>query len=212
MEEVLDLYHEPYDPELPLVCMDETSKQLVAETRTPLPMEPGRPRRFDYEYERNGVANLFMFCEPMTGLRWVNVTEQRTRKDWAQQVRWLLENIFPGKRIKLVCDNLNTHNTASLYETFDPDTANRLAKRLEVHYTPKHGSWLNIAEIELRALTGQCLNRRIASQSTLQTQVTAWQHRRNKEVRTVDWRFTTKDARINATTMSPSRGILRRMT
>lgn len=203
MEEVLDLYHEPYDPELPLVCMDETSKQLVAETRTPLPMEPGQPRRFDYEYERNGVANLFMFCEPMTGLRWVNVTERRTRMDWAQQVRWLLEWIFPGKRIKLVCDNLNTHNKASLYETFDPDTANRLAKRLDVHYTPKHGSWLNIAEIELRALTGQCLNRRIATLEELRRQVTAWQHRRNKEVRTVDWRFTTKDARIKLKHLYP---------
>lgn len=204
MEEVLDLYHEPYDPELPLVCMDETSKQLVAESRTPLPMEPGQPRRFDYEYERNGVANLFMFCEPMTGLRWVKVTEQRTRKDWAEQVRWLLEDIFPGRCIKLVCDNLNTHNIASLYEAFDPETANRLAKRLDIHYTPKHGSWLNIAEIELRALTGQCLDRRIATPSELRKQVTAWQHRRNQEVRKVDWRFTTKDARIKLKHLYPT--------
>jgi len=203
MENVLDLYHEPYDSDLPLVCMDETSKQLVKETRVPLPMEPGKPRRFDYEYERNGVANLFMFCEPMTGLRWVNVTEQRTRKDWALQVRWLLENIFPGKRIKLVCDNLNTHSMASLYEALDPETANRLAKRLEIHYTPKHGSWLNIAEIELRALTGQCLNRRIATLAELHRQVKAWQHRRNKEVRTVDWRFTTNDAGITVKSFYP---------
>lgn len=204
MEEVLDLYHQPYDPDLPLVCMDETSKQLVAETRTPLPMEPGQPRRFDYEYERNGVANLFMFCEPMTGLRWVNVTGQRTRKDWAERVRWLLERIFPGKRVRLVCDNLNTHDKASLYEAFDAETANRLAKRLDIHYTPKHGSWLNIAEIELRALTGQCLNRRIATPQELRRQVTAWQHRRNKDVRTVDWRFTTKDARIKLKHLYPT--------
>ena len=203
MEEVLDLYHEPYDPDLPLVCMDETSKQLVAETRAPLPMEPGKPRRLDYEYERNGVANIFMFCEPMTGLRWVNVTERRTRKDWAEQVRWLLQDIFPGKRIKLVCDNLNTHDKASLYEAFDPATANRLAKRIELHKTPKHGSWLNISEIELRVLTGQCLNRRIATPGELRKQVTAWQHKRNKEVRTVDWRFTTKDARIKLKHLYP---------
>lgn len=203
MEEVLDLYHEPYDAELPLVCMDETSKQLVAETRTPLPMEAGKPRRLDYEYERNGVANLFMFCEPMTGLRWVNVTERRTRKDWAEQVRWLLEYIFPGKRVKLVCDNLNTHHKSSLYEAFDAATASRLAKRIDLHFTPKHGSWLNIAEIELRVVTGQCLDRRIATLKEVRKQVTAWQHQRNKEVRAVDWRFTTDDARIKLKHLYP---------
>lgn len=205
MEEVLDLYHEPHDPACPLVCMDESPKQLVAETRLPLPMRAGAPARFDYEYERKGIAEIFMFTEPLTGLRWVNVTQRRTKIDWAQQVRWLLEDIFPGAaKVKLVCDNLNTHTKASLYEAFDPETANRLCKRLELHYTPKHGSWLNIAEIELKALATQCLDRRIDNLATLAKETTAWQHQRNKAERKVDWQFTTKDARVKLKSLYPS--------
>lgn len=205
MEEVLDLYHAPYDPSCPLVCMDESPKQLVAETRSPLPMEPGKPRRFDYEYERKGIAEIFMFTEPLVGLRWVNVRERRTRKDWAEQVRWLLEEIFPdAAKVTLVCDNLNTHTKAAFYEAFDPETANRLAKRLDLRHTPKHGSWLNIAEIELKALSTQCLNRRIADLATLASETRAWQHGRNTTSRKVDWHFTTQDARIKLKSLYPT--------
>lgn len=205
MEEVLDLYHEPYDPSCPLVCMDESPKQLVAETRSPLPMEPGKPRRFDYEYERKGIAEIFMFTEPLTGLRWVNVRERRTRKDWAEQVRWLLEEVFPdAAKVTLVCDNLNTHTKAAFYEAFDPERANRLAKRLDLRHTPRHGSWLNIAEIELKALSAQCLNRRIADLATLASETRAWQHGRNTTSRKVDWHFTTQDARIKLKSLYPT--------
>lgn len=205
MEEVLDLYHAPYDPACPLVCMDESPKQLVAETRQPVPAKPGQPARVDYEYERKGIAEIFMFTEPLTGLRWVNVSARRTMKDWAEQVRWLLEDIFPGaKTVKLVCDNLNTHTKAALYEVFEPEKANRLAKRLDLRHTPKHGSWLNIAEIELRALAGQCLQRRIGNLETLARETRQWQHQRNKAERKVDWQFTTQDARIKLKSLYPT--------
>lgn len=205
MEDVLDRYHEPYDNEVPLVCMDETSKQLVQETRTPIPMKAGKPARYDFEYERNGVANIFMFCEPMTGLRWANVTKRRTKVDWAEQIRWLLEYVYPAaKKVKLVCDNLNTHVISSLYEAFEPEVANRLANRLEIHYTPKHGSWLNIAEIELNAISRQCLKRRIPTIRSLRQQCTAWQNQRNQDRKPVNWRFKSKDARIKLKSLYPT--------
>jgi hypothetical protein len=204
MEDVLDLYHEPYNPDVPLVCMDESPKQLIAETRRPLPPQPGKPACCDYEYERKGTAEIFMFCEPLAGKRWVRVSQRRTRKDWAEHIRWLLEEVYPDKPfIKLVMDNLNTHDTASLYEAFEPETARRLATRLDIHYTPKHGSWLNIAEIELKALTTQCLARRIATMDELTQEVQAWEQKRNTNACKVDWRFTTKDARIKLKSLYP---------
>ena len=204
MENVLDTYQRPYDPEQPVVCMDETTKQLVSETREPLPCKPGRPACCDYEYERNGTANVFMFVEALAGWRQVNVTDQRTRLDWAYAVRELLNNRYaPAKRVTLVMDNLNTHSTASLYEAFPPAEARQLAKRLEIIHTPKHGSWLNIAEIELSALTRQCLNRRIAAKQTLAREVRAWEKQRNKNQATVDWQFKTVDARIKLKRLYP---------
>ncbi len=162
MEDILELYQRPYDPNKPLICMDETSKQLVKETRWPIDATPGQPARYDYEYERNGVCNIFMFYEPFGGKRYVAITDRRTKRDWAIQIKELLDVRYPTEeKIVLVMDNLNTHNGSSLYETFSPEEARRLLNRLEIHFTPKHGSWLNIAEIELRVLSGQCLNRRI---------------------------------------------------
>lgn len=204
MEDVLDLYHEPYDPSRPVVCMDETSKQLVAETRVPIPAGPGRPRRIDYEYERKGAANIFMFAEPLRGWRWAPVSERRTRVDWAQAVRDLLEVHYPSaKLLRLVMDNLNVHSVASLYEAFPPDEARRLIQRLEVHYTPKHGSWLNVAEIELRALSIQCVSRRIADIKILRREVRAWTRDRNRRSVEVDWQFKTADARIRLKHLYP---------
>ncbi len=204
MEDVLDLYHEPFDPSRPVVCMDETSKQLVAETRLPLPPSSGRPRRFDYEYERKGTANVFMFAEPLRGWRWAPVSERRTRVDWAQAVRDLLEVHYPSAKIvRLVMDNLNVHSAASLYEAFPPEEARRLIKRLEVHHTPKHGSWLNVAEIELRALSIQCISRRIADIRVLRREVNAWTKDRNRRSVEVDWQFTAKDARIKLKHLYP---------
>lgn len=205
MEDVLDVYTRPYDEGYPLVCMDETSKQLVGETRAPLPIEPGQPERFDYEYARNGVAELFMFCEPLAGRRWVTVSDHRTRVDWAQTIKDLVDVRYPlAERIVLVMDNLNTHTPASLYETFAPVEAKRILDRLEIHYTPKHGSWLNIAEIELSILSRQCLDQRISDQSKLVTEVVAWQERRDAAGGKVNWRFTTEDARIKLKTLYPS--------
>jgi len=205
MEDVLDLYQQPYNPDLPLVCMDETTKQLVAETRQPLPVRRGAPARHDHEYERKGTAEIFMFCEPLAARRWVRVSERRTRTDWAAHVRWLLDEVYPDKPlIRLVMDNLNTHSAASLYEAFDPATANRLAKRLEIHYTPKHGSWLNIAEIELKVLSLQCLDRRIASIEELTREIDAWQAVRGETAAKVDWQFTTPDARVKLKNIYPS--------
>jgi hypothetical protein len=205
MEDVLEVYTRPYDPRYPQVCMDEISKQLLRDTRTSLPMEPGRVQRRDYEYERGGVVNLFLFCEPLQGRRWVDVTEQRTKMDWAHQIKELVDLRYPeAERIVLVMDNLNTHTPASLYEAFDPAEARRLANKLEIHYTPKHGSWLNIAEIELSVLSRQCLDRRVADFETLQTEVTAWQERRDETGGKIDWRFRTEDARIKLKRLYPS--------
>src|SRR5215210_2938755 len=204
MEDVLEVYHRPYDPRFPQVCMDETSKQLVGETRTPLPMTAGRPARIDYEYERHGVRNLFLFVEPLAGQRLVRVTERRTKRDWAEAMRELLEVHYPtAERIVLVLDNLNTHVGSALYETFPPAVARRLLDRLELHYTPPHGSWLNMAEIELSVLSRQCLDRRIPDAGTLITEVAAWEAERNAMHATVQWRFTTADARIKLKNLYP---------
>ena len=204
MEDVLELYQEPYDAEAPVVCMDETSKQLVGETRVPVPAAPGRPARVDYEYERKGTASIFLFTEPLQGWRWTQVTEHRGRIEWALAVRELLEDHFADAPVvRLVMDNLNTHTLGSLYEAFEPSEARRLAERLEIHYTPKHGSWLNIAEIELRVLSSQCLDRRIADRDELDREVTAWEEDRNDSIVGVDWQFTTDDARIKLRRLYP---------
>jgi transposase len=204
MEDVLEVYTRPDDPQYPLVCMDETSKQLLADLREPLSAEPGQPQRVDYEYKREGVADLFMFFEPLTGKRLVKVTDRRTRKDWAVAMQELADNRYPlAKKIVIVMDNLNTHAPASFYETFEPQEARRLTERFEFHYTPKHGSWLNMAEIELGVLIRQCLSRRIPDKTTLQKEVKAWQFDRNAKVVKVDWRFTTADARIKLKHLYP---------
>jgi len=204
MEEVLDVYTLPYDPEMPLVCLDETSKQLVSETRTPLPMEPGQPQRVDYEYERNGAANLFMLFAPLEGWRHVEVTDRRTAIDYANILKYLSGALLPkAKKIRLVQDNLNTHSKASLYEAFPPAEAKRLAERFEWYYTPKHGSWLNMAESELGVLASQCLDRRIPDKETLIREVAAWQTRRNENQTKANWRFTTADARIKLKHLYP---------
>jgi len=204
MEDVLEVYHRRPDERFPVVCMDETSKQLVAETRVPIPLASGRPARFDYEYERNGVANIFMFTAPLTGWRWAEVTERRTRTDWAGVIQELLDVRYPdAEKVVLVMDNLNTHTIGSLYEAFAPAEARRLAERLELHYTPKHGSWLNIAECELSVLAMQCLDRRIATQAKLEREVKAWENQRNKATKGVDWQFTTEDARVKLRRLYP---------
>jgi hypothetical protein len=205
MEDVLDVYHRPYDPARPVVAVDETSKQLVGEAVQPLPPEPGRPERFDYEYVRNGTANLFMISEPLAGWRHVMVTERRTAKDFAEVVRWLAEDVYPeAERVVLVMDNLNTHKLASLYQAFEPEQARRIAERIEVHHTPKHGSWLNVAEIELSVLARQCLDRRIASEDELLDEVAAWEDERNDRAVGIKWQFTTADARIKLRRLYPA--------
>jgi hypothetical protein len=205
MEDVLDVYVRPYDPRLPQVCMDETSKQLVGETRVPVPAAPGRPVRHDYAYERHGVSNLFLFVEPLRGWRHVTVTERRTKQDWAHAIKDLVDVHYPeAERIVLVLDNLNTHGLGSLYEAFPAEEARRLSRKLELHYTPKHGSWLNIAEIELSVLSSQCLDRRIPQQTELAQEVAQWTRDRNASRRTVDWCFTTADARIKLKRLYPS--------
>jgi DDE superfamily endonuclease len=205
MEDVLAVYERPYDPRRPQVCMDEMPKQLLAHSRPPLPPAPGRPERVDYEYERHGTANVFLFCEPLRARRWGAVTARRTGADWAHQIRELVDLHYPAaERIVLVCDNLSTHTPAALYEAFPPAEARRLAAKLEIHYTPTHGSWLNIAEIELSVLGRQCLDRRIPDRATLAAQVAAWQARRNAAGGRVDWRFTTQDARIKLKPLYPS--------
>jgi transposase len=206
MEDVLELYAEPYDAKRPKVNFDETSKQLIKETRQPLPAQPGRPERFDYEYQREGTRNLFLFIEPQAGFRHVSVTEQRTMKDFAQQMKWLVDVAYPqAEVIRVVMDNLNTHKAASLYEAFEPEEARRIVKKLEFHYTPKHGSWLNMAEIELSVLQRQCLNRRLADEATLVHEVEAWEKERNKKQATIDWRFSVTDAREKLKRLYPSR-------
>jgi transposase len=205
MEDVLEVYTRPYDPLRPQVCMDETSKQVLRDTRAALPMAPGRSRREDYEYERGGVANVFMFTEPLAGRRWVDITEHRTKVDWAHQIEELVDERYPeAERIVLVMDNLNTHSPASLYEAFDPERARRLSEKLEIHYTPKHGSWLNMAEIELSVLSCQCLNRRVPDFESLQAEAHAWQQRRDEKGVRIDWRFSTEDARIKLKRLYPS--------
>ena len=204
MEDVLDVYHLPYDPQYPVVCMDESSKQLIGEVREPIPGKPGRVRRIDDEYVRNGVAEIFMEVEPLAGRRHVEITERRTRKDWAKQIKDMLEDRYPHAcKVRLVMDNLNTHNIASLYEAFEPQEARRLAERLEIHYTPKHGSWLNMAEIELSVLKGQCLDRRIPEMEDMRTHVTAWEKARNSSTRKIVWQFKTSDARIKLRHLYP---------
>jgi hypothetical protein len=189
---------------MPVVCMDETSKQLIGETRSVVPAKAGMLARYDYEYERNGTCSLFMFYEAFGGKRFVSVTDRRTRIDWAIQIKDLLDTRYPdAKKVVLVMDNLNTHAGASLYEAFEPREARRLLDRLEIHFTPKHGSWLNIAEIELRVLNGQCLNRRISDKEILSDEVTAWQDKRNSDRAKVDWHFTAEDARIKLKRLYP---------
>lgn len=205
MEDVLDVYTRPYDPQRPQVCMDELSTQLLRDTRAPLPAQPGQTAREDYEYERGGVVNLFLFCEPLAGQRWADATMRRTRTDWAAQIKDLVDVRYPdAERIVLVMDNLTIHSPASLYEAFPPAEAKRLADKLEIHHTPKHGSWLNMAEIELSVLRRQCLDRRLPDFATLQAEVAAWQDRRNADAKTLDWRFTTADARIKLKRLYPA--------
>lgn len=204
MEDVLNVYARPYEERRPVVCLDEKSKELHGEVREPLPLAPGKPARQDSEYERNGVANLFMQVEPLTGKRRVRVTERRTAVDCAEQLRLLVEEDYPdAEKIVLVTDNLNTHHIGCLYEAFEPEKAERIAAKLEWHYTPEHGSWLNIAEIELSVIGRQCLNRRIENQETLIREVAAWQESRNAEQVAINWQFTTKDARIKLRQLYP---------
>lgn len=204
MEDVLEVYKRPYDQKLPVVCMDEQPTQLIRETRRPIPAEPGQPKRVDFEYERNGTAANFMFSEPLAGWRKVNVRERRTKIDWAKEIRELLDVDYPdAKRVVLVCDNLNTHKLASLYEAFPAAEARRLVERLEIHNTPKHGSWLNIAEIELSVFTRQCLDQRIHHLRGLKANATHWYAERNRRQKTVDWQFTTDDARTKLKRLYP---------
>lgn len=205
MEDVLAVYKRPRDRDYPLVCLDETSKQLLADTRAPIPMKPGQPERRDYEYERNGTANLFMMFAPLEGFRHIAITDRRTAIDYARALEALSDTHFPdAKRIILVQDNLSTHKPASLYEAFAPDKARRLVERFEWHYTPKHGSWLNMAESELAALASQCLSRRIANRQKLKTEIAAWEADRNKHHTKADWQFTTDDARIKLKHLYPT--------
>lgn len=205
MEDLLEVYHLPYDQDYPVICMDESCKQLVGEVRTPIPCEPGKPARLDDEYVRNGVAQIFMEVEPLAGKRHVAITERRTKKDWAVQMKEMLDVRYPrAKKVRLVMDNLNTHDVSSFYETFEPAEARRLIERLDIHYTPKHGSWLNMAEIELSVLKGQCLDRRIADIETLRSEVNVWEIARNNTANKIDWQFKTEDARIKLKKLYPN--------
>ena len=205
MEDVLEVYSRPYDPTRPVVCMDEKPFQLLGEAREPVPMKPGKVEKVDNEYIREGTCSIFIFTEPLAGWRYAEAFEHRTKKDWARRVKWVLDNQYPSaKKVALVMDNLNTHVISSLYETFPPEEAFRLAQRLEIHYTPKHGSGLNIAEIELSALAAQCLgNRRISSIEVLNKELFAWESRRNADQNGVDWHFTTADARFKLKRLYP---------
>jgi len=205
MEEVLDVYHRPHDPACPLVCLDETSKQLIKETRVPIAVKPGRPARTDYEYERNGTANIFMLFAPLDGWRHIAVTDRHAAVDYAHLLKDVSDRWFPdAAKIALVQDNLSTHKPASLYEAFPPAEARRLVERFEWHYTPKHGSWLNMAETELSVLSSQCLDRRISTRQMLIDEVTAWEAARNKHHAKADWQFTTADARVKLKRLYPS--------
>jgi hypothetical protein len=204
MEDVLEVYRRPYNAACPVVCMDEQPTQLIKETRKAIPAAPGYPERVDFEYERNGTANHFIFTEPLGNWRKVNVRERKTAIDWAQEIQTLLDEDYPrAHRVILVCDNLNTHKPASLYEAFAPREARRLLDRLEIHYTPKHGSWLNVAEIELSILTRQCLDRRIPDLATLRNETKQWERTRNARQKSVDWHFTTQDARVKLKRLYP---------
>lgn len=204
MEEVLDVYKQPYNPDYPQVCMDEKSTQLIGEVRVPLPAEPGEPLRYDTEYTRNGTANIFMAFEPLAGQRYTKVTEQRTKVDWAHFIQELVDQHYPHvEKIRLVMDNLNTHTKASLYEAFDPAEAKRIADKLAIHYTPKHGSWLNMAEIELSHLSRQCLADRIEDKDTLSAEVYTWNTKRNAKNAQVHWQFTTEEARVKLRRLYP---------
>ena len=204
MEDVLEIYKLPYDAQRPVICMDEMPKQLLAQTREPIACQIGHAARQDYEYKRNGVADLFMLFEPLQGKRFVEVTKQRRRIEWATVMKYVADELYPiAKKIVVVLDTLNTHGPASFYETYEPEEARRLAERFEFHFTPKHGSWLNMAEIELSALVRQCLDRRLPDLTTLNQEVQAWQQQRNDEVVKVHWQFRTADARIKLQHLYP---------
>lgn len=204
MEDVLEVYKQPYDPKRPLVCLDEMPKQLLMDSREALPMQPGDPARFDYEYKRGGVANLFMLFEPLAGKRHIEITDQRRKEEWAHVMQKVSDELYPqAEKIVVVMDNLNTHTPAAFYQVFKPEEARRLVERFEFHYTPKHGSWLNMAEIELSALVRQCLDRRIPDKETMIQEVKAWQDQRNSEVVKVHWQFTTADARVKLKSLYP---------
>lgn len=205
MESVLEVYQTAYNPKIPVICIEEATKQLVKETQVPIPAERGQPERFDYEYERNGTANLFMICEPMIGWRRVEVTQQRTAIDYAHLLKTLVDSDYAqAEKLIVIQDNLNTHSPASLYKAFEPQEAQRILSRLEFCHTPKHGSWLNMAEIELSILSRQCLDRRIPDLEPLRSEVDAWQDNRNHEETWIDWRFTTADARVKLHRLYPS--------
>jgi transposase len=205
MEDVLSVYILPYDERFPQVCIDEISKQLVSEKRISLPIAPGKTECYDYEYERQGVRNIFIANEPLTGQRYTKVTERRTKRDWAEFIREIVDIHYPrAEKIVLVLDNLNIHTLVALYETFIPEEARRLVERLEIHYTPKHGSWLNMAEIELSVLSRQCLDHRIGTEDELKQEVASWQEERNNGEKKIIWRFTTQDARIKLMHLYPS--------
>ena len=204
MEDVLDVYERPYDPHRPVVCFDETSKQLIQETRLPIPAVPGHRERYDYEYKRNGTRNLFMFFEPLRGWRHLEVTERRTAVDFAHQMKWLVDRVYPhAEVICVVLDNLNTHSIASLYKAFEPPEARRIARRLEFHHTPKHGSWLDMAEIEFSVFARQCLDRRIPDELTLKRECAALELERNIVHASVNWQFTSRDARTKLQNLYP---------
>ena len=204
MEDVLEVYQRPYDPECPVICLDEASRQLIEERRVPLPMEPGKPERIDYEYERKGVVDFFMMFEPLVGRRHVEVTDSRTRIDFAHCVRQLSDVFYPNcRKIVLVMDNLNTHSVASLYAAFPPEEALRLARRLEIHHTPKHGSWLNMAEMEIGVMSRQCLKGYLSNKENVCAQVQAWASKRNEHKTSVNWQFTTADARLKLKSLYP---------
>ena len=204
MEDVLDIYEKPYNPALPVVCMDEKPYQLLGEIREPLPMRPGDTPKTDFEYIRNGTCSIFVFNEPLGGVRHVSVRERRTAVDWAEEIKYLVDVSYPEcSRIILVMDNLNTHAIASLYKTYPAEEAHRIARKLEIHFTPKHGSWLNMAEIELNVMTRQCLSRRIPDIDKLRQELTAWEVTRNQNVECINWQFTTKDARTKLVSLYP---------
>jgi hypothetical protein len=205
MEDVIEVYHRPYDPKRPVVCIDEVPVQFIGETRTPIPAKPGRPERYDYEYRRNGTANLFLAFAPLVGWRHVEVTDRRTAKDFGAFLRWVVDDVYAeADTVVLVTDNLNIHGPGSLYEAFPPTDARRIAKKVEWHFTPKHGSWLNVAECEFSVLARQCLARRIAGIDELRRRVSAWEDTRNERLVEARWRFTTADARVKLHRLYPS--------